>query len=53
LVVEKAQTDAVGKLAHSAKLTVLELTANKATLEEAFLELTEDSAEYKTKEAKK
>ena len=53
LVVQNTKTDTVGKLANSAKVTVLELTAHTATLEDAFLELTEDSAEYKSKEAKK
>jgi ABC-2 type transport system ATP-binding protein len=53
LVVEDTKTDEVGKLANGAKVTVLELTAHKATLEDAFLELTEDSAEYKAKDAKK
>lgn len=53
LVVQDTKTDAVGKLAHSAKVTVLELTAHNATLEDAFLELTEGSAEYKAKESKK
>jgi ABC-2 type transport system ATP-binding protein len=46
LVVKSAKTDDVGKLAHSAKLTVLELSAHNASLEQAFLELTEGSAEY-------
>ena len=41
-----SSTDTVGKLAHQAKLTVLELTAHAASLEQAFLELTEGEAEY-------
>lgn len=46
LVVEKTTTDEIGRLAHGAKLTVLELTARRASLEQAFLELTEGAAEY-------
>jgi ABC-2 type transport system ATP-binding protein len=46
LVVKSAKTDAIGKLAHDAKLTVLELTSHNASLEQAFLELTEGAAEY-------
>ena len=46
LVVESAKTDEIGKLAYNAKLTVLELTAHNASLEQAFLELTEGTAEY-------
>lgn len=52
LVVQNTTTDNIGKLASAAKLTVLELAAHRATLEDAFLELTEESAEYKTKETK-
>lgn len=46
LVVKAAKTDEIGKLAHIAKLTVLELSAHNASLEQAFLELTEGTAEY-------
>lgn len=46
LVVAGVKTDEVGRLAHSAGLTVLELTQRSATLEEAFLELTAGSEEY-------
>ncbi|MGH7156687.1 MAG: ATP-binding cassette domain-containing protein [Candidatus Saccharimonadales bacterium] len=46
LMVSAANTDEVGKLAHAAKLTVLELTTHSASLEQAFLELTEGAAEY-------
>lgn len=53
LVVENTKTDAVGKIAHSAKVAVFELTEHKATLEDVFLEITEGAAEYKTKEADK
>jgi ABC-2 type transport system ATP-binding protein len=46
LVIKSASTDQVGKLAYSAGVTILELTAHGASLEQAFLELTEGSAEY-------
>jgi len=41
-----AKTDEIGKLAHNAKVTVLELAAHTASLEQAFLELTEGAEEY-------
>jgi ABC-2 type transport system ATP-binding protein len=41
-------TDEVGRLLFAAKLPVLELSRQEASLEEAFLELTADSEEYKT-----
>ena len=53
--VPRAKTDVVGKLAHSAGVTVLELMAKTVSLEQAFLELTEGSEEFqagKAKEAK-
>lgn len=46
LLITGSKTDDVGKLAHDAKLTVLELAAHTASLEQAFLELTEGAAEY-------
>ncbi len=49
------KTDDIGKLAHEAGLTVLELAKHEASLEEAFLELTEGKTEYEghsIKEAK-
>jgi ABC-2 type transport system ATP-binding protein len=46
LTVNKVKTDQVGKLAHAAGLTVLELAAHTASLEQAFLELTEGAVEY-------
>jgi ABC-2 type transport system ATP-binding protein len=49
LQVTGATTDAVGKLAFAAKLSVLELSSQKASLEEAFLELTADSQEYRAR----
>jgi ABC-2 type transport system ATP-binding protein len=56
LSVSGTKTDDIGKLAHDAKVTVLELAAHAASLEQAFLELTEGAAEYeanKEKPAKK
>lgn len=55
LSVNRTSTDEVGKLAHAEKLTVLELSAKNASLEQAFLELTEGTAEYEahSEEAKK
>ncbi len=46
LLVESAKSDEIGKLAHAAKLTVLELAPQTASLEEAFLELTEGAEEF-------
>lgn len=46
-------TDNIGKLAFTAGVAVLELTAQTASLEEAFLELTNDSEEFSTKKVKK
>lgn len=46
-------TDNVGKIAFGAKVPVLELSLQKASLEQVFLELTADSQEYNTKEAGK
>lgn len=46
LLVSAAKTDDIGRLAHDAQLTVLELTAHAASLEQAFLELTEGAAEF-------
>ncbi|HEY1064357.1 MAG TPA: ATP-binding cassette domain-containing protein [Candidatus Saccharimonadales bacterium] len=53
LLIPGRETDDIGKLAFSAGATVLELTNHRASLEEAFLELTADATEYtSTKEAK-
>jgi len=49
LRVNGVQTDVIGKLAFDAGLPVLELASQSASLEEAFLELTADSEEYRTK----
>jgi len=46
LLVPSVKTDVVGKLAHSSKLTVLELAPKSASLEQVFLELTEGAEEY-------
>lgn len=46
LSVRGVPTDEVGKLAFSAEVTVLELSPQTASLEEAFLELTAGSEEY-------
>ena len=46
LAISGVKTDYIGQLAHAAGLTVLELTQHTASLEKAFLELTEGTAEY-------
>lgn len=40
-------TDEIGALAFAQKLTVLELSEQRASLEQIFLEITSDSAEYR------
>lgn len=52
LKVGRVKTDEVGELAFAAGVPILELTNQSASLEEAFLELTEDSQEYSTKKGK-
>lgn len=47
LKVVGVKTDLIGKLAFNAGVTVLELSAHGASLEEAFLELTEGAEEYR------
>ncbi|MEI9913459.1 MAG: AAA family ATPase [Candidatus Saccharibacteria bacterium] len=47
------KTDKVGKLAFDNKITVLELASITASLEEAFLEVTAGSEEYRPKEVAK
>lgn len=49
LTIHGFTTDKIGKLAHLANVPVLELSRHNATLEAAFLELTEDSQEYQAK----
>ncbi len=48
LLVSDATTDQVGQIAFDAGLPLLELTSQSITLEDAFLEITADSQEYKT-----
>jgi ABC-2 type transport system ATP-binding protein len=48
LLVSGTTTDEVGKIAFKSKIEIHELTTINASLEEAFLELTADSQEYKT-----
>ena len=52
LSVTAAKTDEIGKLAHAAGVTVLELSPQTASLEQAFLELTEGTAEYAARTGK-
>lgn len=52
LQVTGATTDEIGKLAFKSGVTVLELAKQTASLEEAFLQLTAESEEYKTSNAK-
>jgi ABC-2 type transport system ATP-binding protein len=53
LKVNGAKTDEIGKLAFNAGIPVLELANRAASLEEAFLELTEGSEEYQAHTGKK
>lgn len=46
LEISGIKTDEVGKLAHSANLTILELTTRNASLEDVFLELTEGKEDF-------
>ncbi len=48
LKVDGAKTDKVGHIAFDAGIPILELTNRTVSLEEAFLEITADSQEYKT-----
>lgn len=52
LMVSAAKTDEIGRLAHESKITVLELSSHAASLEQAFLELTEGAAEYEANAGK-
>jgi ABC-2 type transport system ATP-binding protein len=47
LAVSGLSTDQVGRLAGAAGITLLELTAEQASLEEAFIDLTRDAVEYR------
>ncbi len=52
LKVGGANSDEIGTLAFAAGIPLLELSNQAASLEEAFLELTEDAQEYSTKSQK-
>jgi ABC-2 type transport system ATP-binding protein len=47
LTVSGLTTDRVGTVAGAAGITLLELTAQQASLEEAFIEMTSDAVEYR------
>jgi ABC-2 type transport system ATP-binding protein len=47
LEITGANTDEIGKLVFGANLPLLELTNRQASLEEVFLELTENTEEFK------
>jgi ABC-2 type transport system ATP-binding protein len=47
LAVSGLDTDQVGRLAGAAGITLLELTAQQASLEEAFVDLTRDAVEFR------
>lgn len=47
--VSLASTDEIGKLAHSRKIGLLELSRHEGSLEQAFLELTEGTQEFQAK----
>jgi ABC-2 type transport system ATP-binding protein len=53
LEVVGVKTDAIGKLAYDAKMTVLELAARDASLEDIFLELTEGTEQFRAHEQAK
>jgi ABC-2 type transport system ATP-binding protein len=48
LEVANASTDIVGDVAAANGITIHELSLQQVTLEEAFMELTHDSVEYRT-----
>jgi ABC-2 type transport system ATP-binding protein len=47
LTVSGLSTDQIGRTAGAAGITLLELTAQPASLEEAFMDLTQDAVEYR------
>jgi ABC-2 type transport system ATP-binding protein len=51
LLVEGLTTRAIGAVAHQAAVAVYELTDQRTSLEDAFMELTQDSVEYHAKPA--
>ena len=48
LTVSGLTTDQIGRAAGAAGITLLELTAEQASLEEAFIDLTRDAAEFRS-----
>lgn len=52
LKVSGVKTDDIGQLAHSSGVVLLELAKHSASLEEAFLEITAGSEEYKSQDKK-
>ncbi|HEX3213570.1 MAG TPA: ATP-binding cassette domain-containing protein [Actinomycetota bacterium] len=52
LAVSGLTTDQVGRLAGAAGITLLELTAQQASLEEAFVDLTRDAVEFRAPASK-
>jgi ABC-2 type transport system ATP-binding protein len=52
LLVHGVKTDDIGELAFASKVPLHELTSRNASLEEAFLELTTASQEYRAQESK-
>lgn len=53
LLVQGTKTDTIGKLAFDAGIPILELANQEASLEQAFLDITAESQEYKTGGKKK
>lgn len=53
LKVTGAKTDDIGNLAFKQGITILELASHNASLEDAFLELTSESQEYKSQKGAK
>jgi ABC-2 type transport system ATP-binding protein len=47
LTVSGLSTDQVGRIAGAAGITLLELTAQQASLEDAFMTLTQDAVEFR------
>jgi ABC-2 type transport system ATP-binding protein len=52
LAVTGLSTDQVGRVAGAAGITLLELTAQQASLEEAFMDLTRDAVEFRAPTSK-
>jgi ABC-2 type transport system ATP-binding protein len=53
LKISGKSTDDIGRFAFEASIPILELTNHNASLEDAFLELTEGSEEFQTQPGKK